>query len=58
MQIADHEAALIQRVLDSGDLLGIAPLLEPERADAMTSRLRRLLDDKPRVIPKVRANQP
>jgi hypothetical protein len=53
VELAGEEVQLIERVLASGDLLGIEPLLEPERAEEMKSRLQRLLDE-PQVIPKVR----
>lgn len=51
MKITNDEAALIERGLASGDLLGIEPLLESERADEMKRRLWRLLEP-PRLIPK------
>lgn len=49
-RLTDVELALVDRVLDSGDLLGIAPLLEPARAQRMTSRLESLRSA-PQVIP-------
>lgn len=53
LRLDDDEVELVQRVLDSGDLLGIEPLLEPARAAEMKNRLQRLLDS-PQVIPRVR----
>ncbi|HEX8741708.1 MAG TPA: hypothetical protein VF712_01110 [Thermoleophilaceae bacterium] len=51
MKLTDEEVELIERVLGSGDLLGITPLLEPERADEMTRRLESLGEH--RMIPRV-----
>lgn len=53
IEITDEETALIEDVQASGNLLGIEPLLEPERAAEMKCRLQRLLQP-PREIPRVR----
>lgn len=53
IEITDEETALIEDVQASGNLLGIEPLLEPERAAEMKCRLQRLLRP-PREIPRVR----
>jgi hypothetical protein len=52
LALDEEELALINRVLGSDDLLGIQPLLEPERGNEMTRRLKLLLTSK--TIPKVR----
>jgi hypothetical protein len=52
VRLGDDEIKLIQRVLESGDLLGIEPLLEPARAAKMTTRLEKLLAGKPPVVPR------
>jgi hypothetical protein len=48
--LSTEERASIDAVLSSGDLLGIAPLLEPQRARRMTARLVNL-STAPHVIP-------
>ena len=53
IKLTDEELTLIQRVLDSGDLLGIEPILEPERAAAMKRRLRGLRGPAGGTIPKL-----
>lgn len=54
VKITADELALMERILDSGDLLGIEPLLEQPRAAAMKDRIHRLLRQKSPVIPRVR----
>jgi hypothetical protein len=52
IELSSDEIDLVKRVLASGDLLGIAPLLEPERVARMAVRLENLLKRRPPVIPR------
>lgn len=54
VKITADELALMERILNSGDLLGIEPLLEPARAAAMKHRIHRLPTQKPQIIPRVK----
>jgi hypothetical protein len=51
LKLDRDEVQLVERILASGDLLGIEPLLEPERSARMTLRLEKLIDSKVPVIP-------